>query len=252
MEQSTTHFSALPSNVFIHPGRAGSAARSSSGDDHRLQRCVLRYCNVANSVKGREPRGQMSSGPGRPMPSPLIVPVPVRTVGCVTVRNPAKSVHTKIHRGTERVGRARSLSLSLFLSFSLSLGRSRPLARHADATVPDLQLTRDAARRVCASLAPAHRILTPLRSWHPRSVSHPPSHPSCLLRSSCQRREGERTVPLFASLFGFLPSFFHPRAAVRPASEPRLFALLVAPRYQPSSLSLSARSPGPPLFLRFS
>ncbi|KOX80144.1 hypothetical protein WN51_08320 [Melipona quadrifasciata] len=38
MEQSTTHFSALPSNVFIHPGDAGSAARSSSGDDHRLQR----------------------------------------------------------------------------------------------------------------------------------------------------------------------------------------------------------------------
>lgn len=36
--------------------------------------------------------------------------------------------------------------------------------RHADATVPHLQLTRDAARRVCASLAPAHRILTPLRA----------------------------------------------------------------------------------------
>lgn len=47
------------------------------------------------------------------------------------------------------------------------------LAPHADATVLDLQLTRDAARRVCASFAPAHRILIPLRSWHPRSVSHP-------------------------------------------------------------------------------
>lgn len=43
--------------------------------------------------------------------------------------------------------------------------RSTPRSqRHADATVPHLQLTRDAARRVCASLAPAHRILTPLRA----------------------------------------------------------------------------------------
>lgn len=44
---------------------------------------------------------------------------------------------------------------------------------HATAIVPDLQLTRDAARRVCASLAPAHRILIPLRplTGHSQLVS---------------------------------------------------------------------------------
>lgn len=45
--------------------------------------------------------------------------------------------------------------------------------RHAAAIVPDLQLTRDAARRVCASFAPAHRILIPLRplTGHSQLVS---------------------------------------------------------------------------------
>ena len=127
MEQSTTHFSALPSNVFIHPGDAGSAARSSSGDDHRLQGggpfsgAFSVYCNVANSVKGREPRGlQVSSGPGRPMPSPLVITVPpCERSASSTVGNPAKSVHRKIHRGTERKSGARAPSLSLSLSFSL-------------------------------------------------------------------------------------------------------------------------------------
>ena len=161
-------------------------------------------------------------------------------------RNPCTGKYT----AALRESRARALPLSLSLFLSLCVGRSRPLARHADATVPDLQLTRDAARRVCASLAPAHRILTPLRSWHPRSVSHPPSLPSCLLHSSYQRRKEKETERCLSFRAFFLPSSILAPTFARASS-----TLVRAPRrttsISTSSLSLSARSPGPPLFLHF-
>lgn len=120
-------------------------------------------------------------------------------------RNPC----TIIHRDTE--GRALSRTFS-------------PLTRHADATVPDLQLTRDAARRVCASLAPAHRILTPLRSWHPRSLSHPSSLP--LLASTIPATKIEKRRKI-VSLFGFfllLLSLRHrsPRCTLSASSSPSI------------------------------
>lgn len=132
-------------------------------------------------------------------------------------RNPC----TKIHRDTEGRERARTLS---------------PLTRHADATVPDLQLTRDAARRVCASLAPAHRILTPLHSWHPRSLSHPSSLPLLASTIPITKIEKRRKI---VSLFSFF--------LLLPLNAIRLFVALDI-----NTLSPSARSLWPPLFLRSS
>lgn len=91
---------------------------------------------------------------------------------------------------------------------------------HATAIVPDLQLTRDAARRVCASFAPAHRILIPLRplTGHSQLVSL--SLPSCI---------------------SVYPAFFHPRPRSYPAPSFWLTVYLLFQRYQsvPSSPLLS-------------
>lgn len=93
---------------------------------------------------------------------------------------------------------------------------------HAAAIVPDLQLTRDAARRVCASLAPAHRILIPLRplTGHSQLVS--------------------LSLPSRISVY---PAFFRPCSRSYPAP-------LVLARRLPSLSAISIRS-FPPLRLSF-
>jgi len=83
--------------------------------------------------------------------------------------------------------------------------------RHAAAIVPDLQLTRDAARRVCASFAPAHRILIPLRplTGHSQLVS--------------------LSLPSHISVY---PAFFRPRSRSYPAPSFWLTVYLLFWRYQ--------------------
>jgi len=83
--------------------------------------------------------------------------------------------------------------------------------RHAAAIVPDLQLTRDAARRVCASFAPAHRILIPLRplTGHSQLVS--------------------LSLPSRISVY---PAFFRPRSRSYPAPSFWLTVYLLFWRYQ--------------------
>lgn len=74
-----------------------------------------------------------------------------------------------VFSGTARASDQRRVPRECSKSARLATQRGR----HAAAIVPDLQLTRDAARRVCASFAPAHRILIPLRplTGHSQLVS---------------------------------------------------------------------------------
>lgn len=92
--------------------------------------------------------------------------------------------------------------------------------RHAAAIVPDLQLTRDAARRVCASLAPAHRILIPLRplTGHSQLVS--------------------LSLPSRVSVY---LAFFRPRFSLVPRFSPSFLA------HSLPSLSTISIRPFPPL-----
>lgn len=98
LEQGTSHFPALPSNVFIHSGDPGSARRSSN-DDHRQCGCSsqLPFSVIATwrtvsrdaSRAGKCHRAHSTLTPWFLFP---------RTVGYVTVRNLKKSVHKNTPR----------------------------------------------------------------------------------------------------------------------------------------------------------
>lgn len=116
---------------------------------------------------------------------------------------------------------------------------------HAAAIVPDLQLTRDAARRVCASLAPAHRILIPLRplAGHSQLVSL--SLPSRISVYPAFFRPRSRSYPAPLVLARRLPSLsaisirsFPPLAAPSPLSHSLAHPLIPAPTLTRELLSL--------------
>lgn len=124
--------------------------------------------NVAAKVKGPVPRATsdpLAARFGRSVADRL------QPLSGPNIRG--EILHTMAQRGREKKGGEKEKTQQASPPEPGGRGRARaPVTsrctprsqRHADATVPHLQLTRDAARRVCASLAPAHRILTPLRA----------------------------------------------------------------------------------------
>lgn len=124
--------------------------------------------NVAAKVKGPVPRATsdpLAARFGRSVADRL------QPLSGPNIRG--EILHTMAQRGKEKKGGEKEETQQASPPEPGGRGRARaPVTsrctprsqRHADATVPHLQLTRDAARRVCASLAPAHRILTPLRA----------------------------------------------------------------------------------------
>lgn len=171
VKQTTSHFFILPAKVFIHPAVKNP----------------LCHCNARVTllvyIYPRSPIGTAA------LPFPR-APIKKEQGGSIRASGNVETRERETTSGGNEIGEfpdkwvligpdavspvqlaRRSTGTAEDRTKSARLGTRR--GRHAAAIVPDLQLTRDAARRVCASFAPAHRILIPLRplAGHSQLVS---------------------------------------------------------------------------------